>query len=139
MARMHGSHGQIAMGTPGSPAGDNIIGSLNKWTLNMARDRVDVTCFGDTNKQYVQGLPNIQGTIGGFWDTDHGSPTEGNFQIFDVAEGDTAVDLVLVPSTLDPTHAFRGRAYLDASIDVSASGAVSISGSFVAAGPWNRT
>ena len=53
-----------------------------------------------------------------------------------VALGDVPVLLKLLPSTITPTHFFTGLAYLDAGIECAADGAVTISGSFVAAGPW---
>lgn len=130
MARQHGSLGQVLIDPTGGTA-YVAVASLNKWTLDMARDRVDVTAFGDTNKQYVQGLADIKGTFGGFWD-----PTTTPDAVFDVAMGTTAVGMKLVPSTLTATAFFSGLAFLDAAIDVSADGAVSISGSYVAAGPW---
>lgn len=130
MARLHGSKGQVKM----DPAGGSTlatVASLNAWTLDMARDKVDVTAFGDTNKQYVQGLPDIKGTLGGFWDSS--TP-----ELFDVAAGDVAAMLNLIPSTLEPTFLWKGLAFLDASINVSATGAVTISSNFVGAGPWVR-
>lgn len=130
MARQHGYKGQVLI----DPAGGSTyvaIAALNRWTLDMSRDRVDVTAFQDTNKQYVQGLPDIKGTIGGWWD-----PTTTPTEVFDVAMGDVAVGLKLVPSTLVATAFFSGLAYLDASIDVAANGAIAISGSWAAAGPW---
>jgi len=106
------------------------VASLNSWTLDMARDRADATCFGDTNKVYVQGLPDIKGDIGGIWD-------EAASQVlFGVALGDVAALLKLIPSTLAPTYLFTGLAYLDAGIEVAHDGAVTVKGSFVAAGPW---
>lgn len=135
--RFHGSKGQVAL-IDTSPA--VVLASLNKWTLDMARDRVDVTSFGDTNKVYVQGLPDIKGTIGGFYDAgDGGSPAGGgNLELFDIAEGDEAVTLRLMPSTVTPERFWSGSAFIDASIDVAANGAVTINGSFVAAGAWSR-
>ena len=86
---------------------------------------------GDTFKQWVQGLPNIAGSLTGWYEN-----TE--LDIFDVAQGDTAVTLKLIPSTLAATHFWTGPAYLDASINVTATGAVSISSSYVGAGDWTR-
>ena len=60
MARRHGSKGQVMMNPTGG-ATAVAVGDLNEWTLNLARDKEDVTCFGDTNKQYVLGLPDIRG------------------------------------------------------------------------------
>jgi len=106
------------------------VASLNSWTLDMARDRADATCFGDTNKVYVQGLPDIKGDIGGIWD-------EAASQVlFGVALGDVAALLKLIPSTLAPTYLFTGLAYLDAGLEVAHDGAITVKGSFVAAGPW---
>lgn len=131
MARRHGSTGQVLI----DPAGGTTyvaVAALNSWTLDQTRDKVKVTAFGDTNHQYVVGLPDTQGTFGGWWD-DATTPTA----VFDVAGGATPVGLKLVPTTLTATIFFSGLAYLDASIDVKADGAISIGGSWVAAGPWN--
>lgn len=130
MARQHGYKGQILI----DPAGGttySAVASLNTWTLDMARDRVDATCFGDTNKVWLQGLPNYTGTIGGIWD-----PATTPTQIFDVVLGDIAVGLKLVPSTLTPTNFFSGLAFLDGSVNVSSSGAIAIAGTWVAADSW---
>lgn len=104
--------------------------ALNSWSLDMARDRDDATCFGDLNKVYVQGLPDVTGDLGGIWDE-----TESGV-LFDVALGDTAALLKLIPSSLAPTYLFTGLAYLDAGIEVAHDGAITVDGSFAAAGPW---
>jgi hypothetical protein len=129
MARRHGSKGMIKM----DPTGGDVaveVAALNQWTLDLERDKEDVTCFGDTNKQYVLGLPDIQGEINGVWDEDF-SP-----DFLRIALGEIPVMLELVPSTVTPTFLFKGLAYLSAGIECPADGAVTINGSFVAAGPW---
>lgn len=129
MARRHGSKGQVMM----DPSGGSTpveVAALNSWSLDLARDRADATCFGDTNKVYVQGLPNIEGELGGIWDEAESTA------LFDVALGDVAAFLKLVPSTLAATAFFSGLAYLDAGIEVNHDGAITVSGSFAAAGPW---
>lgn len=130
MARIHGNRGQVKM----DPAGGSTlvtVASLNEWNLDLAKDRVDVTCFGDTNKVKVTGLPDYSGTFGGFWDA---STTPA--AIFDVIFGTVAPMLALIPDTLAPTFLFKGLANLDGNIKVSATGAVSIGGKFDAAGAW---
>lgn len=107
-----------------------VVASLNSWSLDLSRDRADATCFGDTNKVWLQGLPNIEGEIGGIWNETESVP------LFDVALGDIAAFLKLIPSTLAPTYFFSGLAYLDAGIEVAHDGAITVSGSFAAAGPW---
>lgn len=129
MARRHGSKGQVKMDATGGDVAVEVA-ALNSWSLDLARDKEDVTCFGDTNKQYVLGLPDIQGDIGGIWDEEF-SP-----DFIRVALGDVPVMLELVPSTITPTHLFKGLAYLDAGIECAADGAVTIKGTFVGAGPW---
>jgi hypothetical protein len=129
MARRHGSHGQILIDPTGG-ALPVIVASMNGWTLDLARDKVDVTAFGDSFKQYVQGLPDIKGTIKGWWDA------AASRSLFSVALGETAVTLKLFPSSLDASDFFQGPAYLDTSIEVAADGAVSLSGNFAGAGNW---
>jgi len=129
MARRHGSKGQIKMDPTGG-ATTVPIASLNSWSLDLERDKEDVTCFGDTNKQYVLGLPDVQGEIAGVWD----ETTTPDFMR--IALGEVAVMLELIPSLAAPEHFFTGLAYLSAGIECPADGAVTINGSFVAAGPW---
>jgi len=129
MARRHGSTGEIMMDPTGG-ATPATVASLNKWSIDFDRDKEDVTCFGDTNKVYVLGLPDVQGDIDGVWD----ETTSPDF--LRVALGDVPVLLKLIPSTLAPTYFFTGLAYVSTSIECAADGAVTLSGSFVAAGPW---
>lgn len=132
MARKHGKFGQVLMDeTGGSPYTPTALGDLNAWTLDMATDRVEVTSFGDTNKQRVAGLPDFSGTFGGFWNSTT-SP-----RIFDVVLAGTPAFLRLVPGSDEPTYYFEGLANLDGSLDVSATGAVTFSGNWDAAGNWS--
>jgi hypothetical protein len=115
------------------PAGGTAytpVAALNQWKLDLKRDRADATCFGDTNKVYVIGLPDMSGDLAGIWDETE-SPA-----LFTVALGEDPVMLKLVPSTVAPTHFFSGLAYLDTSIEVKADGVITIKGTFAAAGPW---
>jgi hypothetical protein len=127
--RKHGSGGQLKMDPTGG-ATTVAVADLNTWTLDMARETVDVTAFQDPNKQYVLGLPDIKGTYGGWWNS-ASTPA-----LFRVCLGNVAAMLELVPSIDEPTFLFKGLAYLDGSIDVSATGAISIDGNYVGAGPW---
>lgn len=107
-----------------------LVGDLNSWSLDMARDQVDQTAFGDANKQYTLGLPDVKGEYGGWWNS-ASSPA-----LFDAAQGSAPVLLELVPAADEPTFLFSGLAYIDASIECPFDGGVSISGNLVAAGPW---
>jgi len=127
--RRHGSKGSVEMDPTGGATGV-VVASLNSWSLDLARDRADATCFGDLNKVFVQGLPNVEGELGGIWDE------VASQELFAVALGDTAAFLKLIPSTLASTYFFSGLAYIDAGIEVNADGAITVNGSFAAAGPW---
>ena len=127
--RRHGSKGQVKMDPTGG-ATAAVVASINKFTISLERDKEDVTCFGDTNKQYVLGLADVQGDLEGVWD-ETTTP-----ELLRVALGDVAVLLELVPSSAAPLHFFTGLAYISAGLDCAADGAVTIKGSWVAAGDW---
>lgn len=124
--RYHGKTGSVSLGSPAVP-----VISLNKWTLSAATDKVDVTAFGDTNKQYVQGLPDLKGNVSGWFDDQEDA-------LFVAADATAPVSLELMPVAGVATIKWSGLAWLDASIDVPANGAITVSGDFVAAGPWTR-
>lgn len=126
----HGKTGTVYMSTVGSGTAAAVVG-LSHWTLNASTDKVPVTAFGDTNKIYVQGLKDIQGTLSGFFD----SATD---TLFDASESADPVKMYLYPASGAPTIYWYGTAWVDASIDVDVNGAVGISGSFVAATSWGR-
>ena len=67
MARYHGKKGVVYISTTGSGAAATRIG-LNAWNIDFTTDKTEVTAFGDTNKVYVQGLKDVSGSIGGWWD-----------------------------------------------------------------------
>lgn len=103
---------------------------LNAWTLDRSTDTFEVTAFGDTNKTYVQGLPDLKGTITGSWDDSETKPFAG-------ASSSTGVKLYLYPDVTNaPTKYAYGTAWLNASINTPVSGAVQLNGSFVAANSW---
>lgn len=129
--RLHGEHGLIKM----DPAGGSstvVVASMNKWDLDMSRDKVKVTAFEDTNQVYVQGKPDIKGTYGGWYDPEDG------LVIFDAVFGSAKPTLDLIPNAAAPTLKFSGPALLDSHISVDANGAISVNGAFVAAGNWTR-
>jgi hypothetical protein len=103
---------------------------LNAWTLNRDTDTFEVTSFGDSNKTFVQGLPNLQGTISGSWNDAETKPFGG-------AASSTGVKLYLYPDiTNSPTKYAYGTAWLSASIETPVGGAVTLTGNFVAAASW---
>jgi len=130
VSRYHGKKGKIYISTSGSGTAANVI-SLSAWSLDKSTDKVDVTAFGDTNKTYVQGLPDIKGSFSGFWD-------DTSTAIFTGADSTDGVKVYLYPSSDAPTCYHYGPAWLDASMDNGVTAAVQIKGSFVANGAWGR-
>ena len=130
MARIHGKKGDVMLDPTGG-ATVVTLASTDTWDLDLSKDRVDVTCFQDTNKQSVLGLPSYSGTMTGCWD----SATTPE-QLFAVIFGDVAAMVHLIPDTREPTFLFKGLGNLDGSLSVSAKGAVTWSSKFDAAGPW---
>lgn len=128
MATYPGRKGVIYLSTTGSGTATNVV-HLNKWSLDNSTDKIEVTSFGDVNKTYVQGLPDIKGSFAGFFD-------DTETKVTTAAASADGCKLYLYPSADAPTKYKCGPAWLDASIDVGVSGAVTIAGSFVANGSW---
>lgn len=128
MAAYHGKKGVIYLSTTGTGNASAVV-KLNEWSLDSATDKAEVTSFGDVNKTYVQGLPDIKGTFAGFFD-------DTETKIATAAASSDGCKLYLYPSSDAATKYKCGPAWLDASIKVSNNGACTISGSFVANGSW---
>jgi hypothetical protein len=118
----------VYLATDGSGAAASVS-TLNSWSLDRATDKIDVTCFGDTNKVYVQGLPDLKGSFEGVWD-------DADTKVFTAAASTAAVRMYLYPSSDALTKYAYGIAWLDASINVGVADAIKISGDFVAGGSW---
>lgn len=129
MAKYHGRKGVVYLSTTGTGTASSV--TLTEWSLNRATDRVDVTSFGDANKTYVQGLPDLQGSFSGVWD-------HADTKIFDAASSSDGCKLYLYMSSDASGLYFYGPAWLDASITTSVSDAVKISGTFAANGSWGQ-
>lgn len=131
MSAYAGRKGVVYLSTTGSGNASSVL-KLNAWTVNRTTDKIEVTAFGDANKTYVQGLPDVQGTFGGFWDDGESKPFTG-------AGSSDGVKMYLYPSSDAPTKYWYGPAWLDLSMDTGVSGAVTLSGSFAANGSWAST
>lgn len=130
MANYHGKKGVVYASLTGTGAASNVL-KLSNWSLNMSTDKAETTAFGDTNKTYVQGLANREGSISGFWDD-----TEAD--LWTGADSTDGIKLYLYPSSDAATKYFYGPAWLDMSIEVAVDGAIRVSGDFVANGAWGR-
>jgi hypothetical protein len=126
--RIHGKNGAIYINGPKGVG--NKITAKTEWTLNLNRDYVDVTAFGDRNKHYVAGLKDISGTYQGHLDV------SGDF-------GVNAVDLDAIPVYLyadDRTgHELLiayGLGLMDATISVSSTDSPKVTGNMRASDDW---
>jgi hypothetical protein len=120
----------VYLSTTGAGTASAVL-KVTEWTLDQSTDKYDVTSFGDANKTYVQGLKDVKGTFKGFFD-------DTETKIFTGADSADGVKLYLYPSSDASGKYWYGPAWLDASISVSVSGVVSISGSYAANGSWGR-
>jgi hypothetical protein len=127
MAIKSGRQGQVKMGVDELTA--VAVASLNNWTLSLATEMIEVTCFLDTNKVYVPGMRDISGTIGGFWNS-------AELAIIEATDDEAPLHLVLIPNISEPTFIFSGLAYVSAEIEVPVNGAPTLAGTFSGAGPW---
>lgn len=125
----HGKDGKLYLSMTGTDEWVEI-GKISAFTLDMTRDKVETTSLGDTNKTFLAGLKNTQGTFTGFFTAEE--------QLFDAADSPTGVYLALVPTDLVPNMCWRGPAWVDVSINSGVSAAVTINGTFSANGPWTR-
>jgi hypothetical protein len=131
MAKAHGKNAAVYVSQTGTGVAVAITG-LSKWSLNRDTDAVEVTSFGDANKSYVQGLPDLKGSLAGFWD----SASDPLYTAGNSADG---VKMYMYPDRLNaPTVYDYGPAWLNTSIDVDVNGAVAIAGNFMAQGAWGH-
>ena len=106
------------------------VASLNNWTLSYKPAMLDVTAFGDANKAVIPDLPSITGSFAGFWDDTEDSP-------FTSAVATTGAFIYCYPdATNSPTKYAYGPIYATADVGVPVAGAVTVSGTFEAAGDW---
>jgi hypothetical protein len=129
--RISGRYGLIKMDPTGvGTAAAVAVASMNKWDLDLSKEKFKVTCFQDPNHIYVDGFPDIKGSYSGLYD-----PADG-LVIFDVIFGSVKPYVELLPDSNTPLVLFGGIALLDGKIAVDGNGTVGISGSITAAGPW---
>ena len=127
MARIHGRRGLLYIGLASQAAVPSPVPFLGKWTITFNTDDVDVTAFGDVNKVYVSGLPDVGGTYDGFYDT-------ATAQLYTAASDGLDRKFYLYPDSSVPASYFYGNATFDFVASGGVSEAVAINGSWKAAG-----
>lgn len=109
-----------------------VLAAIKGFTLSMKVEKINVTCLGNQNRVYVPGLPDISGSLVGFWDS-------ADMSLIHATQLTAPGYLELIPHISDGTpspHKFTGHAYLDAEIDTDVEGAPAMSSEFVAADNW---
>jgi len=128
--KLHGKNGAIYIG--GAIGVGIKVATKTEWTLQRNRDYVDATVFGDANKTYLAGLPNVQGTFNGFLDT------SGDLMLNGATSDAESIYLYASDSTnSSPTVLVaHGPAFIDATVTVGNADGARISGDFRAQGAW---
>src|SRR5262245_4518165 len=109
--KLHGKNGAIYLDGPKGGGGTKVA-VKTAWSLNLSRDRVDATVFGDTNKTSLVGLRDISFTFAGLLDT------SGDLLLTATTEEDKLVYLYADDGT-SPVLVGSGRAFIDAVVDAS--------------------
>ncbi len=130
--KLHGKNGAIYIASEG---GSKIrVSNKTEWSLNLNRDFVDATTFGNTNKVYLVGLKDISGTYAGLLDLSGdllvNAADSGEMYVYLYAD-DTSNN-----STSAPIIVAYGKGFLDASLTASNTDAIKVTGNFRAADNW---
>jgi hypothetical protein len=127
--KLHGKNGAIYLN---GPKGTGVkVTTKTEWTLNLNRDFVDATVFGDTNKTYLVGLRDISGTYAGLMDV------SGDLLVNEADEDELAIYLYADDRTGSEVLLASGPGFIDASITASNTDAVKVTGNFRAQGNWS--
>lgn len=126
--KLHGKNAAIYLGGPKGGVGIKVA-SKTDWTLRRNRDYVDATVFGDTNKTYLAGLPNVEGTFAGLMDV------SGDL-LLNAATSDTTQIYLYADDGAVPVLIANGPGLIDGNVTVSSTDAIRFTGEFRASGNW---
>lgn len=128
MARHSGRQGRVLLNPVGTQPAS--AASLNNWKLSYEPQMIDVTAFMDANKAVIPDLASVKGSFGGFWDDTDDKP-------FKSAQAAAGGFIYCYPDhTNSPARYAYGPVYVTMNIEVPVGGAVTIDGTFEAAGDW---
>jgi len=129
--KIHGKGGAIYIAASGQAK--TKVAAKSEWTLNLSRDYVDATVFGEANKTYLAGLKDVQGTYSGLLDVSGdllvNSSSSDAIYIYLYADDAT------LPGGSNLLVAY-GLGFVDASLTASNTDAVRTTGNFRAGGTW---
>ena len=104
------------------------VSAIKSFEINANTDKYDATCFGDSTKTYVVGLPDSQGSFSGIYDTAQ-NPT------FLAAQDGIARKWYLYADASVNTSYFFGTGFFDFAAKFDVGGLAEVSGNFNAATP----
>ena len=129
MARKHGRTGRLyADFSTNGGAAATPIASLKQWSIDFTTDKVDATCFGDTNRQFLAGLPDSSGTFAGLYD----DATASAYAAAIDNGVNNARRFYLYPDTNTTGSYWFGKGLFDASYTAAVDGAIELSGNWAA-------
>jgi hypothetical protein len=131
--RRSGLNGAIYLAGPVSGGGTRVT-AKTQWTLSLSRDYYDASAFGDSNKHWVAGLRDTQGTYNGLLDCSGDKLFEaaalGAQLIYLYADDGTGASSGTV---VEVAH---GSGFMDATVDVNLNDVIKINGAFRASANW---
>lgn len=122
-APIHGRKGRLYVAIASSAASAEPIANLRSFSIDFSTDDVEVTAFGDTNKVYVSGLPDVSGSFAGFYDT-------AGAQLYTAAIDGDVRNFYLYPTNNTTGTYWMGKGIFDFAIEQAVDDSVKISGSF---------
>ena len=125
--KLHGKNGALYVNGPKGTG--TKVATKAQWDLNLSRDYVEVTTFGDTNKTYLAGLKDISGSFNGLLDV------SGDLMVNNTSVDDVPLYLY-ADDGASPILIASGPSLIDTSITASNTDAVRVSGNFRASGEW---
>lgn len=125
--KLHGKNGAIYL--DGAKGSGTKVALKTEWTLNLNRDYVDATVFGDTNKTYLAGLPNVEGTFAGLMDV------SGDL-LLNAATSDSTQIYLYADDGASPILIANGPGLIDGNVTASSTDAIRFTGEFRASGAW---
>lgn len=127
MAKIAGRNAAIYVGTTTSAQASPLT-YQNSWSMSFETEKIDVTSFGNTTKEYVAGIADASGEFSGFYD-------DASSQTLTAAIDGLSRKFYLYPNTNTATQYFFGTIFPDMSVNADVDGAVEVSASWNAATP----
>jgi hypothetical protein len=127
-SKLHGKNGAIYLGGAKGSGGVKVT-NKTEWSIDLSRDYVDATVFGETNKTYLAGLRNFAGNYAGLLDTD-------GDDMLDATALDAQLIYLYADDGASPILVAHGSGFIDGTVSASNTDAVRIAGQFRAQGNW---